>query len=117
MYMFFINGVQLPVAPSKIDIKTKSNNKQINLINEGDVSVLKSPGLKEISFKALLPRKAYPFSSKIVLDPSVYLKGLELLKTQKITSLAVCFFPFTHLPFLKIQLKNLILKAKLKGCF
>ena len=43
MYLFFINGVQLPVTPSKIDIKTKSNNKQINLINEGDVSVLKSP--------------------------------------------------------------------------
>ena len=83
MYLFFINGVQLPVTPSKIDIKTKSNNKQINLINEGDVSVLKSPGLTEINFKALLPRKPYPFSSKIVLDPSVYLLGLKVLKTQK----------------------------------
>lgn len=83
MYLFFINAVQLPVAPSKLTIKIKSNNKVINLINDGDVSILKNPGLAEIEFEALLPRKPYPFSTKIVLDPSIYLKGLELLKTEK----------------------------------
>lgn len=83
MYMVYINGVQLPVTPSKLTIKTKSNNKVVNLINDGDVSILKNPGLAEIEFEALLPRKPYPFSTKIVLDPSIYLKGLELLKTEK----------------------------------
>ena len=53
-YIFYMDGVQLPVTPSKLDTKIKSNNKTINLINEGDVNILKLPGLTEISFEALI---------------------------------------------------------------
>lgn len=82
MYLFYLNGVQFPIAPSKISIHHKSNNTVVNLI-DGDVNVLKSPALKEIEFDLLLPRKRYPFSSKIHLDPSIYISALELLKTTK----------------------------------
>lgn len=83
MYLFFLNGVQLPITPSKLNIKIGSNNQTINLLNEGEVSILKKSKLAEISFTALLPRKPYPFSTKIVLDPSIYLKSLEILKDTK----------------------------------
>ena len=42
-YTFYLDGVQLPVTPSKLETKIKNNNKTINLINEGDVNVLKLP--------------------------------------------------------------------------
>jgi len=81
-YTFYLDGVQLPVTPSKLETKIKSNNKSINLINEGDVNVLKLPGLTEISFTALIPQVSYPFASKLQ-SASTYLSKLETLKTSK----------------------------------
>ena len=40
MYMFFMGVIPLPVPPSKLEIKTKSRNKTIDLLNDGEVSVL-----------------------------------------------------------------------------
>lgn len=82
-YMVFMNSVMLPVTPGKIEMKYKSNNKTVNLIDDGDINIPKTKGLVEISFEALLPRRKYPFSSPIHLDPQVYLTGLEALKTLK----------------------------------
>lgn len=62
MYDFFIDGELLPVTPGKLDIKCKGKNKTITLINDGEVNVIKSVGLQEISFEALLPNQKYPFS-------------------------------------------------------
>ena len=81
-YTFYLDGVQLPVTPSKLDIKIKSNNKSVNLINEGDVNILKLPGLTEISFEALIPQVQYPFASELK-TASTYLNKLEKLKTSK----------------------------------
>lgn len=81
-YTFYLDGVQLPVTPSKVDIKIKSNNKSVNLINEGDVNILKLPGLTEISFEALIPQVQYPFASELK-TASTYLNKLEKLKTSK----------------------------------
>ena len=81
-YTFYLDGVQLPVTPSKLDIKIKSNNKSVNLINEGDVNILKLPGLTEISFEALIPQVQYPFASELKIA-STYLNKLEKLKTSK----------------------------------
>ena len=55
MYSFFIDGMELPIAPQKLTVKIKGNNKTLTLINEGDINFLRAPGLTEITFDAVLP--------------------------------------------------------------
>ena len=62
MYEFYMDGVRLPVTPSSLAIKISNQNKTLNLINEGQVNVLKTPGLSKISFSALLPNREYSFA-------------------------------------------------------
>lgn len=60
-YDLYFNEILLPVTPEKMTLNIKNQNKTINLINEGEVNLLKTPGLTEISFELLLPNYAYPF--------------------------------------------------------
>ncbi len=64
MYGMYIGGVLFPVTPGKMTIKVKSQNKTITLINEGEVNLVKTPGLSEISIpELLLPSiQKYPFA-------------------------------------------------------
>lgn len=62
-YDLYIDGELMPVTPSKVQIKTGNNNKEMTLINDGEVNVLKQPGLKEISFDLLLPNQKYNFAN------------------------------------------------------
>lgn len=62
MYEFYLNGILLPVAPSKMDLKSKGQNKTVNLINDGEINLIKTTGLCEVSFEALLPNQKYPFA-------------------------------------------------------
>ena len=82
MYIFFMNGIELPVTPSKLTISIKNNNKTINLINEGDINILKQPGLTEISFEALIPQTNYVFA-KNDNNAKYYLDLFEKLKGSK----------------------------------
>ena len=61
-YYFFVDSVMLPIPPAKMSIKVKGKNKTVALINEGEVNIIKQPGLTEISFDARLPNKSYPFA-------------------------------------------------------
>lgn len=63
MYYFFMNDELLPVPPPKMNVKIKNKNKTINLINEGEINVIKNQGLQEVSFEVLLPNSWYPFSN------------------------------------------------------
>ena len=82
MYDVYIDKILLPVAPGKIDTKISNQNKTINLINEGEVNVLKLPGLTTISFTFLVPHTIYPFASykNGFIGISTFLEELEKLK-------------------------------------
>ncbi len=86
-YDFYIGTMLLPVAPGKLTVKINNGNKTYNLMNEGEINVLKLPGLTEIDFEILFPNTAYPFAiyKNGFQKVSVYLEELELLKTQKQT--------------------------------
>lgn len=61
-YYFFIGDMMLPVPPAKMNVKVNNKNKTINLINEGEVNIIKTQGLTEIYFDARLPNQNYPFA-------------------------------------------------------
>lgn len=63
MYRVYLDDMLLPVAPEQIQLKIANNNKTITLINEGEVNILKTPGLSKITFEALLPNTQYPFAA------------------------------------------------------
>jgi LysM repeat protein len=83
MYEFYFDKVLLPVTPDKLTMKIGGADKTYTLMNEGEISVLKSPKLTDIEFDLLLPNNQYPFAvyptSKFV--PAVYY--LDLIKGYK----------------------------------
>ena len=79
MYEFYFDKVLLPVTPEKLTLKIGGADKTYTLMNEGEISVLKSPKLTDIDFEFLLPNSEYPFSvygTKFI--PAVYY--LDMLK-------------------------------------
>jgi LysM repeat protein len=85
MYLIFLSYVPLPITPSKIQTKITNQNRSINLINEGEVNLLKSPGLSEISFDAMIPQVKYPFAyySLDFLTVPFFLAHFQKLKEDK----------------------------------
>lgn len=85
MYHFYIDKILCPVAPSKLQLKIKNQNKTATLINEGEINVLKQPGLTEVSFDLLLPNVKYPFAiyKSGFENAKFYLDALEKLKVNK----------------------------------
>ena len=83
MYQFYMDDMLLPVTPGAMTLKVANQNKTVTLINEGEINILKLPGLSKISFNALLPNRQYPFAqySGGFQDAQYYLSKLETLKT------------------------------------
>ena len=85
-YKFYIDKVLLPVPPSKMTTKISNKNKTVTLINDGEVSILKSQGLTEISFDLLLPNVEYPFAdykNGKFKEAKYFLDKFEKLKSNK----------------------------------
>lgn len=87
MYYFYMDKVLLPIPPSKLQITVNNQNKTINLMNDGEVNVIKPAGLTTIKFDILLPMiTQYPFAmykNKQFRDASYFLNVFEKLKTDK----------------------------------
>ena len=86
MYKFYLDGIMLPIAPGEMKLKIKNQNKTFSLINDGELNILKTPGLSEFTLsKVLLPNTRYPFAEypKGYKDALYYTKALEKLKTQR----------------------------------
>lgn len=83
-YVVYLDGVALPVTPSKIQMKIKNQNKTINLINDGEVNILKKAGLTDISFTAMIPHVKFPFAFYPggFKEASFYVDKLERLKVE-----------------------------------
>ncbi|AXU75325.1 LysM peptidoglycan-binding domain-containing protein [Clostridioides difficile] len=80
-YDFYLDGVQLPIPPPKLEIKITNKNKTVDLINTGEVNILKKEGLSEISFEAEFTHNKLPFYRGTFKDVQFFLSKLELLKT------------------------------------
>lgn len=84
-YSFYLDGMQLPVAPEALQTKANGKNETITLMDHGEVNILRRPGLSDVSFDALLPNVRYPFASYPggFRRADYYLSRLEGLKAQE----------------------------------
>lgn len=86
-YNFYIKDgsdvLTFPITPGELTIKVGSNNKVINLIDEGDINVLKSPSLVEVEFEARFPMRKYPYSREVSSFESYFAKFQELKEEKK----------------------------------
>lgn len=65
MYITDTDGpVRFPITPGKINMQINGKNETVNLINEGEVNLIKTPGLTDITIdELLLPAfQKYPFA-------------------------------------------------------
>lgn len=72
-----------PITPSELTIKVGSNNKKVTLINEGDINILKSPSLVEVSFDARFPMRKYPYAREFQSFQSYFDKFKDLKENKK----------------------------------
>lgn len=66
MYYMYMGTMQIPIPPPSLKTKIGSRNKTIELLEKGQVNVIRSPALTEISFRFMLPNSPYPFSQQVV---------------------------------------------------
>lgn len=71
-----------PITPSELSIKVGSNNEVVNLINEGDINILKSPSLTEVEFEARFPMRQYPYA-RAFTEFQTYFDTFKELKENK----------------------------------
>lgn len=62
MELVFIGPVLLPITPAKIEEVTPGGNETVRLVNDGEINIRHSPGLKSYTFDVILPTShSYPF--------------------------------------------------------
>lgn len=76
-YKCYLGGLLMPETPGKLDIKIKGKNKTLELLNEGEINFLRTPGLTEITLPLTLPMLT---ASR---RPEYYLNILERLVAGK----------------------------------
>lgn len=64
-YDFYMDKMRLPMAPPSLKIEVGSQNKTVNLINEGEINILKSPSLTKVTFTARFPMRPYPYAPDV----------------------------------------------------
>ncbi len=86
MYWFYFDNLLLPVTPGKVEVKINNRNTTLDLVSGGQINILKSPGLSEISFDILLPSVKYPFAmyKDGFKSPNYYLEKFEMLKKNRL---------------------------------
>lgn len=84
-YHFYLDKMLLPIPPEKLQMKINNKNQTYILLNEGEINVLKAPGLTEINFDIRIPNVKYSFSmyKNGFQRADYFLDTLESLKTGK----------------------------------
>lgn len=82
-YTMYLDGVLMPITPSKVKVKINNQNETLTLINGEEISILKAAGLTDVSFDLLLPQVSYPFTNGGAQSADYYLSLFERLKTSK----------------------------------
>lgn len=82
-YKMYLDGVLMPITPSKVTVKINNQNKTMTLINGEEINILKAAALSDVSFELLLPQVSYPFTNGGAQSASYYISLFERLKNSK----------------------------------
>ena len=84
-YRVYVDDLLLPVPPSKLELSIKNRNKTMELVSGGQINLLKTPGLSEVKFAAILPNQPYHFAMYEggYRNAHSYLDKLEELKVNR----------------------------------
>ena len=84
-YDFYLDRCLLPVTPDKLEIKINNGNKTVNLINDGEINILKKAGLSDVEFECMIPqvRQPYAIYKDGFKDAAYFLEYIEKLKTEQ----------------------------------
>ena len=82
-YKMYLDGVLMPITPSKVKVKINNQNETLTLISGEEINILKAAGLTDVSFDLLLPQVPYPFTNGGAQPADYYLSLFERLKTAK----------------------------------
>lgn len=91
MEYVFIGPVPLPITPAKIEVSKPGGNETVRLINDGEINILHSPGLKSFTFDVILPTSySYPFQNYPLggMEAEMFTIYFDLLHKRKLP------FPF-----------------------
>ncbi len=99
MYLFYLGGLLLPVAPEKVVWKTEGQNRQFQLVNMEQCSKINPMQLTKIQFQTVFPGMKTPFYSQDgQMEEPFFL--LEQLKVMAEAQKAVLFQVVRdHLPY------------------
>ena len=83
-YSFFVAGTKLPVPPSSFTTKIVNKNETYELVDDGEINIIKKAGLKEFSFEVELPCTERPYANYEdgFLPPLHYLELFAYLKSE-----------------------------------
>ncbi len=82
-YKMYLDGVLMPVTPSKVKVKINNQNRTLTLINGEEINILKEAALTDVSFDLVLPQSRYPFTNGGAQNAQTYLNLFERLKKSK----------------------------------
>ncbi|MCM1465521.1 MAG: hypothetical protein NC094_08890, partial [Bacteroidales bacterium] len=86
-YDFYLDKCLLPVTPKKLTISISNQNDTVNLINEGEINILKKAGLTDIEFECEIPQVRQPYAvytdSSGFREAAYFLDYFEKLKTNE----------------------------------
>lgn len=123
-YDFYMGNCLLPVTPETMQIKINNANKQVTLMDEGEINILKKAKLTDIEFECMIPQVKYPFAKyrSGFQDAGYYLNQFESLKNSR---KPFQFIVSRHLPYgktlfhtnMKVTLETYEIKENAKNGF
>ena len=86
-YKMYLDGVLMPITPSKVKVKINNQNKTYTLNNGEEINNLKESDILVIKYchtlDLILPQSPYPFSNGGAQSAQTYLNLFERLKKSK----------------------------------
>ena len=85
-YRMSLHGMLLPLMPGKIKFTYPGKNETVDLINGGEINLIKETGLTEVSFEFYIPQVRYPFAvyrDNVFQPATYYLDRLEEMKKMR----------------------------------